>query len=240
MGYRRLSPFSPRARAAIKEIYEDLARSATFEGILFHDDLTLSDREDASPRALEVYKGWGLPGSIEAIRKSDDLVGRWTIFKINALDDFAMELAAVIKAEQPGALVARNLYSRVVLKPAAEVWYAQALDNSLARYDFTAIMAMPYMENAPDPDAYFRDLVAEVKARNAMKKVVFELQAVDWRQDSKPLPSEELAANLRLLFDLGVLHVGYYPDSPFLNHPDPAVIRKVLSQRPPPAPAPAR
>jgi biofilm PGA synthesis lipoprotein PgaB len=234
MAYRRLSPFSPRARQAIREIYEDLARSANFDGLLFHDDLTLSDREDASPLALETYRGWGLPGSVESIRRSDDLVGRWTIFKINALDDFAMELAAIVRREQPGLVVARNLYAQVVLNPRAEVWYAQALDSSLARYDFTAIMAMPYMENAPDPGAFYRDLVAAVKARSGMKKVVFELQTVDWRQDSKPIPSDQLAETIRTLFDLGVQHVGYYPDLPLKNHPDPAVIRRVLSQRPEP------
>ncbi len=239
MAYKRLSPFSPRARQAIREIYEDLARSASFDGLLFHDDLTLSDREDASPPALETYRKWGLPGSVDAIRRSDDLVGRWTIFKINALDDFAMELADIVRREQPALVTARNLYAQVALKPRAEAWYAQSFDNSLARYDFTAIMAMPYMEQAPDPGAFYRDLVAEVKARGAMKKVVFELQAVDWRQDSKPIPSEELADTLRMLFDLGVQHVGYYPDTPMKNHPDPAVIRRVLSQRPaPPRAAP--
>jgi biofilm PGA synthesis lipoprotein PgaB len=239
MAYKRLSPFSPRARQAIREIYEDLARSASFDGILFHDDLTLSDREDASPPALETYRKWGLPGSVEAIRRSDDLVGRWTIFKINALDDFAMELADIVRREQPALVTARNLYAQVALKPRAEAWYAQSFDNSLARYDFTAIMAMPYMEQAPDPGAFYRDLVAEVKARGAMKKVVFELQAVDWRRDSKPIPSEELADTIRMLFDLGVQHVGYYPDTPMKNHPDPAVIRRVLSQRPaPPRAAP--
>jgi poly-beta-1,6-N-acetyl-D-glucosamine N-deacetylase len=235
MGYKRLSPFSPKAREALREIYEDLARSANFDGLLFHDDLTLSDREDASPQALATYRSWGLPGSVEEIRKSDDLVGRWTIFKINALDDLAMELAAIVRREQPGLVVGRNLYAQVALKPRAEVWYAQALDNSLARYDFTAIMAMPYMENAPDPGAFYRDLVAEVKARGAMKKVVFELQAVDWREGSKPIPSEQLAETMRTLFDLGVQHIGYYPDSPMANHPDPAVIRRTLAQRPPPA-----
>jgi biofilm PGA synthesis lipoprotein PgaB len=91
------------------------------------------------------------------------------------------------------------------------------------------------MENAPDPGAFYRDLVAEVKARGAMKKVVFELQAVDWRQGSKPIPSDQLAETIQMLFDLGVLHVGYYPDSPFLHHPDPAVIRRVLSKQPAPA-----
>lgn len=235
MGYKRLSPFSPRARQAIREIYEDLARSATFEGLLFHDDLTLSDREDASPPALATYRSWGLPGTVEEIRRSDDLLGRWTIFKINALDDLAMDLADVVRREQPGLMVARNLYAQVALQPRAEVWYAQALDNSIARYDFTAIMAMPYMENAPDPGAFYRDLVAEVKVRGAMKKVVFELQAVDWRHDSKPIPSDQIAETIRTLFDLGVQHVGYYPDVTMDNHPDPAVIRRALAQRPPPA-----
>jgi len=232
MAYKRLSPFSPRARQAIREIYEDLARSANFDGLLFHDDLTLSDREDASPPALETYRGWGLPGSVESIRRSDDLIGRWTLFKINALDDFAMELAAIVRQEQPGLVVARNIYAQVVLNPRAEAWYAQGLDSSLARYDFTAIMAMPYMENAPDPGAFYRDLVAEVKARRGMKKVVFELQAVDWRHGAKPIPSDQLAETIRTLFDLGVQHVGYYPDIPLKNHPDPAVIRRALSQRP--------
>ncbi len=234
MGYRRLSPFSPAARQAIREIYEDLARSANFDGLLFHDDLTLSDREDASPPALATYRSWGLPGSVEEIRRSDDRMGRWTIFKINFLDDLALELADIVRGEQPGLVVGRNLYAQVVLKPRAEAWYAQALDNSLARYDFTAIMAMPYMENAADPGAFYRDLVAEVKARGAMKKVVFELQAVDWREGSRPIPSEQIAETLRTLFDLGVIHVGYYPDSPLINHPDPAVIRRALSQRPAP------
>lgn len=53
MGYIRLSPFSPEARQTIREIYEDLAKSSSFNGILFHDDVTLSDYEDASPDALK-------------------------------------------------------------------------------------------------------------------------------------------------------------------------------------------
>ena len=77
MGYLRLSPFSQRARQAVREIYQDLARSAPFDGLLFHDDVTLSDYEDASSFALRTYQEWGLPPSIQEIRKSDDLLGRW-------------------------------------------------------------------------------------------------------------------------------------------------------------------
>lgn len=232
MGYLRLSPFSPRARKVIREVYEDLARSATFEGLLFHDDVTLSDFEDASPDALRTYKAWGLPGSVQEIRQSDDLLGRWTILKINTLDNFAMELASTVREEQPALVTARNLYARVVLSPKAEVWYSQALENSLANYDFTAIMAMPYMENAPDAGAFYHELVDRIDSYpGAMEKVVFELQAVDWRDKTRLIPSLEIADTIRRLYDMGVKHVGYYPDMLVENHPDPAVIKPVLDSK---------
>jgi biofilm PGA synthesis lipoprotein PgaB len=232
MGYLRLSPFSARARQAIREIYEDLARSAPFDGVLFHDDLTLSDYEDASPAGLAAYRSWGLPGSIEEIRKSDDLLGRWTILKINALDDFAMELAGILREQQPALKVARNLYARVALNPKAEVWYSQSLDNSIAHYDFTAIMAMPYMEKAPDPAAFFHDLVHAAEHRDAMKKVVFELQAMDWGGGNRPIPSAELAQTIASLYAMGVMHVGYYPDGLFTLQPDPQVMRATFASKP--------
>ena len=204
MGYVRLSPFSQRARQAIREIYQDLARAAPFDGLLFHDDVTLSDYEDASSFALRAYAGWGLPPSVQEIRKSDDLLGSWTILKINALDDFAMELADEVREQQPTLKVASNLYAQVVLNPKAEVWYSQSLDNSMARYDFTAIMAMPYMEKATDPAAFFHDLVNAVDGRRgAMKQVVFELQSVDWRDGNRPIPAEQLAEIIRSLYAHG-------------------------------------
>ena len=64
------------------------------------------------------------------------------------LDNFAMELAKVVRDEQPGLKTARNLYAQVALNPRSEVWYSQALENSINNYDYTAIMAMPYMEQA--------------------------------------------------------------------------------------------
>jgi biofilm PGA synthesis lipoprotein PgaB len=233
MGYLRLSPFSPRVRKVAREIFEDLARAAPFDGLLFHDDITLSDYEDASPFALAAYKSWGLPGSVQEIRKSDDLLGRWTILKINALDDLALELAAVVRERQPTLRIARNLYARVVLNPKAEVWYSQALDNSVARYDFTAIMAMPYMEKAPDPGSFYRELVKAVAERpGAMKRVVFELQSVDWREGNRPIDSHELAEAIRALYGLGVQHLGYYPDNLFRELPDASLVKPAFDSKP--------
>lgn len=228
MGYHRLSPFSPRARQVIRDIYQDLSRAAPIDGLLFHDDVTLSDYEDGSQFGIAQNQEWGLPAKISDIRKSDDLLGRWTILKINALDRFANELANLVEVEQPNLLTARNLYAQVVLNPQSEVWYAQSLDNSLANYDFTAIMAMPYMEKAKDPQAFMQNLVAKVKEHpNAMRKVVFELQTVDWRTDKK-IPSAEIAATIKSLYDAGVQHVAYYPDDSIQDHPDAAIIRPVF------------
>ncbi len=228
MGYHRLSPFSPRARQVIRDIYQDLSRAAPIDGLLFHDDVTLSDFEDGSRFGIAQNQEWGLPSKISDIRKDDDLLGRWTILKINALDRFANELADLVKVEQPNLMTARNLYAQVVLNPQSEVWYAQSLDNSLANYDFTAIMAMPYMEKANDPKAFMQQLIEKVKEHpNAMRKVVFELQTVDWRTDKK-IPSAELAETIKSLYDAGVQHVAYYPDDSIQDHPDAAVIRPVF------------
>jgi biofilm PGA synthesis lipoprotein PgaB len=233
MGYRRLSPFSPRVRSTLRDIYQDLARHSAFDGLLFHDDATLTDFEDASEPALATYRSWGLPASVQQIRASDDLVGRWTILKINAIDDFAGELAAVVRDEMPALRTARNLYAQVVLSPKAEVWYAQALDNSLRNYDFTAIMAMPYMEQAPDADAFYRELVEKVKSRpGAMGRVVFELQTVDWRDHNRRLPTSEIVATTRRLYDLGVRNIAYYPDMMFDQHPDPSAMRALFATMP--------
>ena len=169
---------------------------------------------------------------MEAIRQSDDLLGRWTILKINALDDLSLELAGVVRAQQPALKVARNLYARVVLNPKAEVWYSQSNDNSIARYDFTAIMAMPYMERAADQTAFFQELVQAVDHRGAMKRVVFELQAVDWRDGNRPIASREHADTIHRLYGMGVKHVGYYPDALFKDHPDPRVMKPVLDSKP--------
>ncbi len=143
-----------------------------------------------------------------------------------------MELAAIVRMQQPALKTARNLYARVALSPRAEVWYAQALENSLVNYDFTAVMAMPYMENAADPAAFYRELVERIKGRpGAIDKVVMELQTVDWR-DNKLLPSQTIADTISSLYEMGVQHVGYYPDMLFDNHPDAALIRKALSVKP--------
>lgn len=232
MGYIRLSPYSENAKATIKGIYQDLAKSASFNGILFHDDATLSDYEDASSFALKAYAQQGLPTDLEKIRNDDATLQKWTAFKTKTIDHFAMQLADEVRKYQPFLMTGRNLYAQVALSPYSENWYAQSLEESINHYDFTAIMAMPYMEQVQDSTQFYKDLVKRVASYpNGLKKTVFELQAVNWRNNEK-VSSEEIADTIRSLYQQGAIHVGYYPDNPIEGHPDPKVLAPVFNIKP--------
>nr|WP_236766797.1 poly-beta-1,6-N-acetyl-D-glucosamine N-deacetylase PgaB [Acinetobacter junii] len=231
MGYIRLSPFSPKARQTIKEIYQDLAKSTPFDGLLFHDDVTLSDYEDASPQALAAYTQQGLTTDLAKIRNNDADLQKWTAYKTQYLDDFAMELANEVRQYQPYLMTARNLYAQVALNAYAENWYAQSLEQSLNRYDFTAIMAMPYMEKVDQPEQFYSNILKRLKKYpNGIKKSVLELQAVNWRNDQK-IPSEEMAATIKSLYQQGAMHIAYYPDDPIKDHPDVKQMHDAFAQK---------
>lgn len=234
MGYPRLSPFSPNTRAALRDLYRDLARSTPIDGILFHDDVTLSDYEDGSPWALKAYRKWGLPGSVPAIRADEAAMASWTRHKTAYLDALATEMAGVAREEQPGLRTARNLYAQVVLNPRAEEWYSQSFDSSLAHYDYTAIMAMPYMEQADNPQQFYQNIVNKVKAEPCgLDKAVIELQTVNWRKDDQPISSEEFDKTIHDLYSMGVQHVAYYPDDLYNNNPNQDQVRKAFSEKAP-------
>ena len=233
MGYPRLTPFSSQARKMIEGMYQSLARYSTIDGVIFHDDATLSDYEDDSPWARAQYKRWGLPGSVAQIRADKKAFARWSGLKTDYIDRFALHLASELNAEQHGLKTARNLYAQVVLNPNAHEWYAQSLEKSIRRYDFTAIMAMPYMEQASDSKQFYRDIVNKVKnVPCGLSKAVIELQTVNWRKHDQPIPTEELTQTIHDLYEMGVNHIAYYPDNVFINNPNADAIDKAFSIKP--------
>lgn len=231
--YRRLSPFSARARGWVGEIYEDLAKHAAFDGLLFHDDAFLSDFEDAGPDGLAACRAAGLPGDIAAIRADAAAMVRWTAMKTDALVAFTQDLAARARRWRTPLRTARNIYAQPVLDPAAETWFAQSLPAFLAAYDRTAVMAMPFMEQARDPDAFLRRVFARIAAQpEGIAKTVFEVQAADWRsRPARPVPATTLRAQLRLLQRLGAHHMGWYPDDFIRGLPEPEVVMDAISAR---------
>lgn len=237
--YERLSPFDPEARQKIIEIYEDLSKHAIFNGILFHDDALLTDFEDAGPDALQAYAAAGLPSTIEALRADPDTVQRWTRYKSRYLIDFTKELAEHVRAIRgPQIKTARNIFAEPILHPESEAWFAQNLDDFLETYDWTAPMAMPWMEQVPagQADAWLDELVDTVASRpGALNKTVFEIQGRDWRpaangaEDQGPVDSRLMAHWLKQLQLSGARSFGYYPDDFTKNHPRLEIIRPAIS-----------
>lgn len=223
-------------RKAIGEIYEDLARMSSVDGVLYHDDAVFSDFEDAGPAALKVYAANGLPTSIAALREDPAAMQRWTRFKSRYLIDFTRELTAKVRAIRgPQVLTARNIFAEPMLNPESEAWFAQNLDDFLGAYDWTAPMAMPLMEKQTREQSgpWLERLVQTVKSRpGALKRTVFELQARDW--DSKPvsdIEGEQLADWMGRLKRQGVTSFGYYPDNFIEDLPAVKTVRPALSNK---------
>ena len=234
--YKRLSPFDPNVRRIIGEIYEDVARLTSVDGILYHDDAVLSDYEDASPEALKVYAANGLPSSIAALREDPATLQRWTRFKSRYLIDFTKELTAKVRAIRgPQVLTARNIFAEPMLNPESEAWYAQNLDDFLGTYDWTAPMAMPLMEKQTHAQSgpWLEKLVATIKSRpGALDRTVFELQARDWtKQEDADIDGAHLAEWMRVLKRQGATSYGYYPDNFLDNLPDLKTVRPALSNK---------
>lgn len=225
--YHRLSPYHPEARRIVEEIYDDLGRSSRFLGVLFHDDAFITDREDVNSEVLAHLgddaqavglDGGGQPGNLTHARR-----------KTRHLIEFTHQLADALRRHQPALLTARNIYARPVMEPASEAWFAQNLGLFQRSYDYTAIMAMPFMEGARDPEAWLTRLVETVQATpGAMERTVFELQTVDWREGN-PLRAATLANHMDLLLDHGVKHIAYYPDDFIQGYPPVPLVRSRLS-----------
>lgn len=226
----RLSPFVPEATRRIAEVYRDLAAHAHFDGLLFHDDGRLNESEDANPAALDAYeRALGDEFSIERAHADPALGRRWAELKTRRLIDLSHELAAAVQELRPTIRTARNLFAPTLLEPRSERWLAQDYDAFLAAYDHVALMAMPYLEGAAEPRRFYTDLVAAAKQRpNGLERTIFELQAVDWRDDT-PVPAAELARTMRWLQSRGVRHLAYYPEDFVAGRPALDELRRGIS-----------
>lgn len=220
--YQRLSPFDAKNRQIIKEISEDLASHSILAGILFHDDAILGDYEDVSPAGRAWLRKLQLPESIEAIHKNSRSMELFSRAKTAALINFTGELHKTMEQWSPPLKSARNIYAQVVLHPESEHWYAQNFNDFIQHYDYTAVMAMPYMEGASNPEGWLKQLAEKVTAHPlGGRKAVFELQAVDWSKPNSPFVlGKTLARQMDILMVNGIPNYGYYPENPIQGSPD--------------------
>lgn len=207
-GMYRLDFTRPEVRAMVSGIYEDLGANSYFEGLLFHDDAYLRDTE------------------LPALSATHDHAAR-----TRALIEFTHVVRDAAQRWRPKLKTARNLYARPVLHPESEAWFAQRLDLFNQNYDYTALMAMPWMEGSRAPEAWLDQLLEAVRADDpALVHTMFQLQTVDWNT-RRAIPGERLKAQVRRLQALGVRHLAWYPDDFIGNRPDVDDARAAMSVR---------
>ncbi len=229
--YRRLSPFDPRSLEATRKIFRDLAAYVSFDGILIQDDAYLAETEDYHPAAVEAFrKLYGVAPDPEKLKADKDLNSKWIAFKTEALDRYVAELVQTVRAYRPGAAIARNIYGSVVTDPEATAWFAQDFRDYLKHYNYTVIMAYASMEGKKDHAKWYRKLFEASGGLENANKVIFKLQAYDWKSE-KWIGDGVLKDDLTFLLALGATHVAYYPDDPYENKPDVEKISSILSAR---------
>lgn len=203
----RLAPWDPKVRQWVGDVYEDLAMHADMAGILFSDDSYIRDTDNLGPWA-----------SMSPSQRTAALI------------DYTHALADRVRRWRPQIQTVRNIYTRPIMQPEAEAWFAQSLPAFLAGYDMTAIMAMPQLDKQADKASWYHALVARVKAAgpHALDRSLFELATQDWRTD-QPIAESDTAQRIELLEVDGVRHIGYYPDDFIKNHPKLEAIRPSIS-----------
>jgi len=226
----RLSPFSAEARAVINGIYADLAQHASFEGILFHDDGRLNEFEDWSASAEAAYAEAFGPGlSPAALHDDPALAARWASFRSDTLIELSHELTATVRRYRPEVRTARNLFATALLAPQPELKLAQNYEDFLGAYDYVALMAMPRLEGHADERRFYERLTALAEiAPDYRRRLIFELQTIDWRTGA-PIDATHLRDTMRHLQAQGIANLAYYPDDFVTGHPELDLLRQGLS-----------
>ncbi|CAB1210337.1 poly-beta-1,6-N-acetyl-D-glucosamine N-deacetylase PgaB [Acinetobacter bouvetii] len=227
-GYIRVSPFDPKNLKYVSEIFLDFIKSNAVDGVLYHDDVTLNDHEDISAPAKSMYQSWGFNSEHLSKLPKSPRQAQLAKFKTAYLDQFAEGITKILKQQHPHLLTARNMYAPVALDPISENWFSQSMPSTYQHYDYNAIMAMPYMEEADDHQQFYLDLIEQSKKYDPkLDRTIFELQAVNWINNQK-LFTEEIIETIKFLEKHGVKHIGYYPDDFVDEHPQPSKLKSAF------------
>jgi biofilm PGA synthesis lipoprotein PgaB len=211
--YKRMSPFDSSIEPKLCALYRDLSRYSAVTGILFQDDLYMNDFEDVSPYGKAAYeKAFGK--SLDALNhKDENEMDRWTKLKTNRLTELSLTLAAAFKENRPNACIMRDIYAEPVLNPKAQEWFAQDFADCLKNYDYTVVMAYPYMDKEKDPMGFLANMANVIKANPEVNsKVIIKIQSYDWDKE-KWLSSKIFNEQIQTLKKNGVRNIGYYPDT---------------------------
>lgn len=231
--YNRLTPFSKETENLLFMLYEDLAFSSQIHGILFQDDAYLTDVEDMNaatkPFIKKIFKTNKI--SKEILVQQNALSQKWSQVKTDKLIELLNHLKQAVTRFRPTAKFARNLYARVVMEPKSKLWFAQDFDRYLMEYDYTVLMAYPFMEGARNKNKWLDTLIKKVSSRKlGLEKTIFKLQTFDWK-NNKWIPAEWLYSAMRQILKNGGRHIAYYPDNVWEDKPKLDLIKLEMSTK---------
>lgn len=214
--YNRATPFSPAVEARLERLYSDLAAYSYIDGVLFQDDLYLTDYEDFSPAAKKVfYSTFGLELTPEVLQ-DDKIRTRWIQLKTDTLTNLTLKLVSAMRQYRPYLATARNLYPSIITEPDSEAWFAQNYQQYLAAYDYTVIMAYPYLEKQDkQPLVWLEHLAGSaLKDQANARKTIFKLQTYDWNK-KRWLSEKELTQQMTVLKQKNAVNFAFYPENVF-------------------------
>ena len=227
--YRRLTPFDSRSLEKARTIFRDLAAIVHLDGILIQDDAYLADEEDFHPAAVEAFRRrYGVVPEPENLKADKELKAKWVAFKTEALDRHIYEIVKTVRVYRPEAAIARNIYAEAVTNPEAKAWFAQDFKSYLGKYDYTVVMAYAAMEGKWNSRKWYRELFRAAGGREQASKIIYKLQAYDWKRKTW-LNDRVLKQDITFLLSLGAHNVAYYPDDVYRNRPDVKTISSILS-----------
>ena len=206
--YHRLSPFDQEGLKQVNKLFYDLAVNTQVEGVLLQDDLYLNQDEDVSFPAQQAYRKQFGKDLLTADAK-DDKLGNW---KMAALDNAARQAVDAFKMTRPQAIVMRDIYAGALLYPDAVSWLGQDYTDYLQQYDYTVVMAYPFMDNEEEPYEYLQRVAKVIKDKNGAAKTIVKIQSYDW-QKNRWLPAGVFSKQMSTLKRAGMKNLGYYPNT---------------------------
>src|SRR5690606_11424751 len=126
------------------------------------------------------------------------------------------------------------LYALQLNEAKRKAWFAQNPNNFLRHYDWTAVMALPYIGGVKDEesDKGVRALIARAAAQSdGTTKLLIETRPAGCPPDGEHarIASRKIAEWMRIMQLSGMKHYGYFPDDFLNNQPKINVIRPEFS-----------
>lgn len=210
--YKRVTPFDPSLEPKLTALFRDLSHYTAVTGVLLQDDLYMNDFEDYSPYGQAAYRQ-AFGKELSSLDKNDSMqMQAWTQLKTKRLTDLSLAAAAAFKENRPNATIMRDLYSEPVYNSESEEWFAQNYQDSLKNYDYTVVMAYPYMDKEKDPYLFLNKVSLAMQKLGGNDKTIIKIQSYDWDKEQW-LDGKTFNEQIAVLKKAGTRNIGYYPDT---------------------------